>query len=160
MSESRRLLELIEKGVIEHGGDLGGWTRYSDDRLQLFDGRVTLRIHLEDPSPSTNISLHAHVLTTLHEYQDEILDACIIGMGDNLTTALKEASLIWITAVAGPIKSFLDDKPLCMSCRAGVANGDPSVVTVTPPASSVPTSKIQAEASKVQKQKKRCNSPA
>ena len=38
MPESERLLELIEKGVVEHGGDLAGWTRRSDDALQLFDG--------------------------------------------------------------------------------------------------------------------------
>jgi hypothetical protein len=26
--------------------------------------------------------------------------------------------------VAGPVKSFLDDKPVCMTCQAGVAGGD------------------------------------
>ena len=34
--------------------------------------------------------------------------------------------MIWITCVAGPIKSFMDNKPVCMSCQAGVADGDPS----------------------------------
>jgi len=66
------------------------------------------------------------VLTTLHECGDEILDACLFGIGDTPNAALGEASLIWITGVAGPIKSFLDDRPLCMSCKAGVADGDPS----------------------------------
>jgi hypothetical protein len=28
--------------------------------------------------------------------------------------------------VAGPIKSFLDRKPVCMTCQAGVATGDPA----------------------------------
>ena len=123
MSESERLLELIERGVVEHGGDLGGWTRRTDDALQLFDGRVTLRAEVNDAAAKT---VHAHVLTTLHEYDDEILDACLFGMGDNADAALREASFIWITCVAGPIKSFLDDKPVCMSCKAGVAGGDPS----------------------------------
>ena len=126
MSESERLLELIESGVVEHGGDLGGWTRRSDDALQLFDGRVTLRAEIEDPGSSRAKGVHAHVLTTLHEYEDEILDACLFGMGDNAEAALREASVIWITCVAGPIKSFLDDKPVCMSCRAGVVDGDPA----------------------------------
>jgi len=125
MSEAEQLLELIEKGVVEHGGDLGGWTRRSNDALQLFDGRVTLRAEIEDVSSKAK-GIHAHVLTTLHEYDDEILDACLVGMGDTPKTALREASLVWITCVAGPIKSFLDDKPLCMSCKAGVADGDPA----------------------------------
>jgi hypothetical protein len=125
MSESERLLELIEKGVTEHGGDLGGWTRRIDDALQLFNGRVTLRAKLEDSGSSGAKAVHAHVLTTLHEYDDEILDACVFGMGDSPDAALREASVIWITCVAGPIRSFLDDKPVCMSCKAGVAGGDP-----------------------------------
>lgn len=126
MSDSERLLELIEKSVAEHGGDLGGWTRRIGDALQLFDGRVTLRARLEDSGSSGETkTVHAHVLTTLHEYDDEILDACVVGTGDNPDAALGQASVIWITCVAGPIKSFLDDKPVCMSCKVGVAGGDP-----------------------------------
>jgi hypothetical protein len=34
--------------------------------------------------------------------------------------------MIWISCVAGPIKSLLDKKPVCMSSQAGVAGGDPS----------------------------------
>jgi len=126
MSESERLLELIERNVVEHGGDLGGWTRRIDDALQLFDGRVTLRAEVEEAGSSGANRAHAHVLTTLHEYEDEILDACLFGMANNREGALAEASMIWITCVAGPIKSFLEDKPTCMSCQAGVADGDPS----------------------------------
>ena len=126
MSDSEHLLELIERGVVEHGGDLGGWTRRIDNALQLFDGRVTLRAELKDTASSAANTVHAHVLTTLHEYEDEILDACLFGIGDTPKAAFGEASMIWITGVAGPIKSFLDDKPLCMSCQAGVADGDPS----------------------------------
>jgi hypothetical protein len=48
VSESERLLELIERVVVEHGGNLGGWTRRSDDALQLFDGRVTLRAEVNE----------------------------------------------------------------------------------------------------------------
>jgi len=126
MSESEQLLELIENGVVEHGGDLGGWTRRADDGLQLFDGRVTLRAEIRDTPPSAaGKAVHAHVLTTLHEYDDEVLDACLFGIGDTPEAALGEASMIWLTGVAGPIKSFLDDRPLCMSCKAGVAAGDP-----------------------------------
>src|SRR6185436_19018176 len=125
MSDSEDLLALIERGVVEHGGDLGGWTRRIDDALQLFDGRVTLRAELEDTGPSGATRVHAHVFTTLHEYGEEVLDACLIGMGNTPAAALAEASTIWLTGVAGPIKSFLDDKPLCMSCQAGVADGDP-----------------------------------
>ena len=128
MSESERLLELINKGIVEHGGDLGGWTRRSDGALQLFDGRVTLRAELRDKGSTGTERVHAHVLTTLHEYEDEILEACLVGIGDSVEAALAEISLIWVTGVAGPIKSFLDDKPLCMSCRAGVADGDPAQV--------------------------------
>lgn len=125
MSESQQLLELIERFVLEHGGDLGGSTRHIDDALQLFDGRVTLRAEIKDPGSSQGKGIHAHVLASLHEYDDEILDACLFGMGDN-SKALQEAAMIWITCVAGPIKSFLDKKPVCMSSQAGVADGDPA----------------------------------
>ena len=124
MSESQQLLELIERFVVEHGGDLGGSTRLVNEALQLFDGRVTLRAEIKDPDSSQANAVHAHVLTTLHEYEDEILDACLFGIGDN-SKALQEAAMIWITCVAGPIKSFLDNKPVCMSSQAGVAGGDP-----------------------------------
>jgi hypothetical protein len=67
---------------------------------------------------------HAHVFTTLHEHDDEVLDACLLGIGANPEEALGQAAVIWITCVAGPIKSFLDDKPVCMTCQAGVAGGD------------------------------------
>ncbi len=127
MSEVDRLLELIEEGVAAHGGDLGGWTRREDNMLQLFDGRVTLRAECGEAGPSPDDSIvHAHVLTTLHEHDDEVLDACLIGMGDDREGAIGQAAAIWITCVAGPIKSFLDNKPVCMTCQAGVAHGDVS----------------------------------
>jgi hypothetical protein len=47
MSDSNRLVELIEEGIHSHGGDLGGWTRHAEDALQLFDGRATLRAALQ-----------------------------------------------------------------------------------------------------------------
>jgi hypothetical protein len=127
MSDSEHLLELIEKCVVEHGGDLGGWTRLDDHALQLFDGRVTLRAELRDAGPSANAgAVHAHVLTTLHEHDDEVLDACLFGIGADREAALGQAAVIWMTCVAGPIRSFLDDKPVCMTCQAGVEGGDAS----------------------------------
>lgn len=127
MSDSQRLLELIEKCVVEHGGDLGGWSRLGDDSLQLFDGRVTLCAELKDGEPSTAEGMvHAHVLTTLHDYDDEQLDACLIGLGNNREEALSQVAVIWLTSVAGPIKSFLDNRPVCMTCQAGVKGGDAS----------------------------------
>src|SRR5215468_6617902 len=102
MSDSNRLLELIEDGVVTHGGDLGGWTRRVDGELQLFDGRVTLRAEVKDDDPSaTGNAVHAHVLTTLHEYDGDVLDACLFGLGDGREAALREAAVIWIICVAG-----------------------------------------------------------
>lgn len=125
MSDSERLLELIETGLVKHGGDLGGWTRRGDDTLQIFDGRVTLRAQLKDPGTAgADRAVHAHVLTTLQEHDEEVLDACLFGMGDDREGALRQAAGIWMTCVAGPIKSFLDNKPVCMTCQAGVAGGD------------------------------------
>ena len=127
MSDSEHLLELIEERVLEHGGDLGGWTRRVDDTLHLFDGRVTLRAVLKDAGPSAaGRGVHAHVLTTLHEHDDEVLDACLFGIGEDREAALGQAAVIWISGVAGPIKSFIDNKPVCMTCQAGVAGGDAS----------------------------------
>ncbi len=122
MSDSERLLELIENGIVEHGGDLGGWTRRVEDTLQLFDGRVTLRVVLEDDGENERDGrVHAHVLARLCEY-DEELDACVVGLGEDRESSLGEAAVIWITGVAGPIKSFLDNKPVCSACPAD-ANG-------------------------------------
>ena len=128
MSEAERLLELIEDAIAAHGGDLGGWTRRNGDELQLFDGRVTLRAnikeHTENSSQSPAEMVHAHVLTTLHEHDDEVLEACLVGMGNNRDEGLKQAAVVWMTSVAGPIRSFLDNRPVCMTCQAGVIGGD------------------------------------
>jgi hypothetical protein len=127
MSDSEHLLELIEKGIVEHGGDLGGWTRLNDGALRLFDGRVTLRARVDESEPSAaGATAHAHVLTTLHEHDDEVLDACVFGFGPDREAAVGQAAVLWITCVAGPIRSFLDDRPVCMTCQAGVAGGDVS----------------------------------
>jgi hypothetical protein len=126
MTDTDRLLDMIEEGVVEHGGDLGGWSRRTEDSLQLFDGRVTLRAEIHDGDPEREGVVHAHVFTTLHEYDDEVLDACLFGMGEDREGALAGAALIWITCVAGPIKSFLDGQPVCMTCQAGVVGGDAS----------------------------------
>ncbi|WP_165071366.1 hypothetical protein [Paludisphaera rhizosphaerae] len=127
MSEVEQLLQKIEDGIVEHGGDLGGWTRLDGDALQLFDGRITLRAELRGgPSIGSAGMIHLHILATLHDYDDEVLDACIVGMGENREAALAQAAVIWITCVAGPIRSFLDDRPVCSSCKAGVKGGDAS----------------------------------
>ncbi len=126
MSDSERLLELIEEGIVAHAGDLGGWTRLDNDVLQLFDGRVALRAELHAGDQPREGVVHAHVFTTLIEEDDEVLDACIFGMGDDNDEALKQAAGIWIMCVAGPIRSFIDNKPVCMTCQAGVVDGDAS----------------------------------
>ena len=122
MSDADELLDLIEKGIVEHGGDLGGWTRRDEDKLQLFDGRVTLQATImEADHPGT---VHAHVYVTLHEHEAEVLDCCVFGIGEERESALAEAAVIWLTCVAGPVKSFIDNRPVCMTCQAGVADGD------------------------------------
>ncbi|MHB1557648.1 MAG: hypothetical protein ACYC61_09230 [Isosphaeraceae bacterium] len=127
MSDSQRLLERIEEGIVAHGGDLGGWTRLDDGELKLFDGRVSLRAEVSEfGSERDDGKVHAHVFTTLHEHDDETLDACLFGMGDDRETALGQAAAIWLMCVAGPIRSFLDDKPVYMTCQAGVEGGDTS----------------------------------
>src|SRR5690348_15590701 len=110
MSDPNRLLELIEKSIVEHGGDLGGWTRRDEETetLQLFDGRVTLRVEFHDQEQPFQGGVHTHIFTTLHEHDDEVLDACVMGLGKDPEGALAGAALIWLTCVAGPIKSFLD----------------------------------------------------
>src|SRR5206468_9208588 len=109
MSDAARLLAQIDEGIVAHGGDLGGWTRRADDALQLFDGRVTLRAEVKDDGPAAG-AVHAHVFATLHEHDDEVLDSCLMGMGENRDAAVAEAAGLWIIGVAGPIKSFLDNK--------------------------------------------------
>lgn len=124
MSDVDRILELIEEGIAEHGGDLGGWTLLKDNELRLFDGRVTLRAEFRDDAPPV---AHVHVKCVLREHDDEVLDACLIGMGDNLKQALGQAARVWIIGVAGPIKSFIDRRPVCMTCQAGAPGGEASL---------------------------------
>ncbi|MBS0264240.1 MAG: hypothetical protein JSS02_20045, partial [Planctomycetes bacterium] len=124
MSDAVRLLEQIEEQILAHGGDLGGWTRLADGALQLFDGRVTLTVVIPEQVSSSLETVHIHVLTRLHDYDEEILEACLFGMGGNREEALRQAAGIWVTSVAGPIRSFLDGNPVCTTCQAGVADGD------------------------------------
>ncbi|MCA9096260.1 MAG: hypothetical protein KDA68_22425 [Planctomycetaceae bacterium] len=126
MSDTARLLELIEDRIVAHGGELGGWTRLDAEELQLFDGRVTLRAEMhESPSVEKGV-VHVHVLTKLHEFEDEILDACMMGADNDLDQALADVASKWIMGVAGPIKSFIDGNPVCLTCQAGVVGGDAS----------------------------------
>ncbi|QDU57312.1 hypothetical protein [Aeoliella mucimassa] len=124
MSDSRRLLELIEEGIAQHQGDLDGWTMLDEDQLELFDGRATLTAHLLDEPHQDRRQVHAHVVTKLADYDNEELDACLYGLGDSREEALEQAAMIWITLVAGPIISFLDNKPVGLTCQAGVMDGD------------------------------------
>lgn len=121
MSEADRLLELIEERIVEHGGDLGGWTARAGDELKLFDGRVTLRAEIlasEEGKP-----VHSHVFATLHEHDDEVLEACILGMGEDQDEALGQAATIWMQGVGAPVRSFLDDREVCMAERIGKGAG-------------------------------------
>lgn len=124
MSDAYDLLERIENALNEHGGDLGGWTKLDDEQLQIFDGRVTLRSDIYETEDGGDQMVHAHVSVRLHEHDDEELDACLFGMGDDREEALSQAAAIWLTSVAGPIRSFLDNKPVCMTSQAGVIDGD------------------------------------
>lgn len=127
MSDPRRLPELIAQAIVEHGGDLGGWTRLDPDgdARQLFDGRVTLHAEVRDREPSASAAvIHAHVLTQLHGYDAEVLDACVFGIAPDRPAAPGQAAVPRVTGVAGAIRSFLDDKPACTACRAGAVGGD------------------------------------
>lgn len=115
MSDAARLLELIEDRIVAHGGDLDGWTARSGDELKIFDGRVTLRAEIVDTRE--DMAVHAHVFAALYDYDDEVLDACIMGMGDDLDAALAQAATVWMQGVGAPIRSFLDDRPVCMASR-------------------------------------------
>jgi hypothetical protein len=127
MENSVQFLELVEEALTQHGGDLGGWTKLDGEKLQVFDGRVTLTAEIIGAeSKSSGESVHIHLFAMLHEHEDEVLDACLFGFGDDHESALKQALVVWITSVAGPIKSFLDNKPICMTCQAGVVDGDRS----------------------------------
>lgn len=118
---------MIEWAVKEHGGDLGGTTNNRGESLQLFDGRVTLTVKLEEPcSAPTGKSIHVHLLSKLHDYDDEILDACLFGLGEDQMAALRDVCMIWMTGVAGAIKSFIDHRPLHMSSLVDVSNPDTS----------------------------------
>lgn len=126
MPDADRLLSLIDDAIVAHGGDLGGWTRLSDGQLQLFDGRVSLRAEIRNDEGAQPGTVHAHVIATLHEHDDEALDACLMGAADSDDAALGQAGLIWVTCVAGPIRSFIDGKPVCMTCQPGAIDGDGS----------------------------------
>lgn len=115
--EAGLVLDTIEDGIVSHGGDLGGWTKRDDDRLLLFDGRATLTCKVHPPSESA-VGAHVHVVTTLADYPDDPLDACVMGLDDNREQALKQSAVRWVATIAGSIKSFLDDKPLCTAAPA------------------------------------------
>lgn len=116
------LLNQIEEGLIAHGGELGGATVRAADTLSVCDARVVLRATVESTPQGM---LHAHILATLTDHADEVLDACMMGHGD-AEQALQEVAGLWIAGVAGPIRSFLDGRPVCMTCRSGVTNADPA----------------------------------
>lgn len=122
MDDEARLLELIEERVVEHGGDLGGWTARSGDDLKLFDGRISLRAEILDDGDEKPV-VHAHVFATLHDDGGEVLDACVIGMGTDRDAALGQAAIIWMQGVGAPIRSFLDGREVCMASRMEVGGG-------------------------------------
>ena len=129
MSLDKELLKLIHKAVVEHGGELGGKTKFSKDkdRLLIFDGRVLLKANVETyPKMGKTTLVHCHVLAKLREFDNEVLDACVTGFAEDTAGALGQAAFKWLTGVAGPIRSFIDDKPVCMTCKSGVKGGDPN----------------------------------
>ena len=117
MSEATHLLDLIEERIVAHGGDLGGWTARDGDELKIFDGRVALRAEIVASGEGKPV--HAHVFATLHEHGDGPLEASIVGMGEDTDEALGQAATIWMQGVGAPIRSLLDDRPVCMASPAG-----------------------------------------
>ena len=124
-SSSQTLLSLIQGAIEAHDGGLGGATKLDGDQLQIFDGRVTLQANAETSLETEGMTiLHCHVFATLHEFQDEVLDACVTGHGVDADKALGETAFKWMTGVAGPIRSFIDGRPVCMTCKTGVDGGN------------------------------------
>lgn len=124
MSDSERLLDLIEEGIVEHGSDYGGWTLRQEEALKLFDGRITLRAETFELEPPDEQRVHGHVFATLHDYDDEVLDACVLGLGNGREEALREAASNWIHCVAGPIRSLLDGMASGDAVQAGDSSDD------------------------------------
>ncbi len=122
MSESDRLLELIEEGLADYGGDLDGRICHSDGCLQIFDGRVTLQAELREQAQFQETRVHVHVLATLHEFDHEVLDACLFGTGFDRESALSEAAGLWVTCIACLIRSLID----------GRAVGSAEVIAIDP----------------------------
>lgn len=121
MDDEARLLELIEERVVEHGGGLDGWTARSGGELTLFAGRISLRAEMVVDGDERRV--HAHVFATLHDCGGEVLEACILGMGEDRDAALGQAAVIWMQGVGAPVRSFLDDRDVCMASRMEVGGG-------------------------------------
>lgn len=122
----RFLLSEVERMLNQHGGDLDGATHLDGEVLSIFDGRVRLRAQV-DPADRERSPLmaHAHLIAELAEEQDERLDACLVGIGKDVESALREIAQIWLTSVAGLIRSLLEGRAVCTASaiRPGIDRG-------------------------------------
>jgi hypothetical protein len=122
MTDCQKLLQIVEEMVSARGEELGKIER--GDEVLLFDSRATLHIEIRDSHSAHEGDVHAHFLVSLREYEEDVLDACVCGMADTRREALKQAASIWTTAVAAPIKAFLDGQAIFTTREVRSENGD------------------------------------
>ena len=121
MPDPQRLLDLIEEGIVAHGGDLGGWTRREGDTLQLFDGRVTLTATVEGDDSGDRSGIERtielpserldRVLERLHTVQRELAHRVRIveRTPTSLTVRARTESLQAVTRLDLELADRVDD---------------------------------------------------
>jgi hypothetical protein len=111
MNEPTILLQHLHDELTRVAAEVAGEMVLSDERLSLLQGNVRLTAAMFDDPNSHPAMAHCHVTAEIGKPGDS-LDACVVGVHPERSSALADAARVWVDLVAGPILSLVHARPV------------------------------------------------
>src|SRR5688572_26866188 len=111
--ETSIVLEALRDELGRHPADIVGALELADDHLRVAGGNMRLFPAVKsDPDVHPSVA-HAHVIADVGVGERAArLDACVVGIDDDRSAALRSAMRGWVAAVASPLFSLVHARPV------------------------------------------------
>ncbi|MCM8529157.1 MAG: hypothetical protein NE327_21725 [Lentisphaeraceae bacterium] len=112
MRDNIVILETIEIKLNEVAKEYVSGLSLRESVLTINDA-ISLSVELLDESEQSHEVVHAHIIAKLLlQDKEEILEACVLGFGENRNKSIKNCGENWVDFVSAPMLSLLNAKPV------------------------------------------------